>query len=462
MKRVMRYFPKSSLTFVFIILLFAGGCAAKKLRKQAQKLEESGLVEDAADLYRRSLLKKRDNVEAKLGLRKTGQVVLDRKADQFLKAYNTGTSQAAVYAFRDAQKYYDLVKFAGVTLDFPESHRTYYEDKKAEYLESRYLEGRKQLDGEQFEDAQRTFSEIISFDAQFKDSKRKLDISRMEPLYRKGEEALDQQRPRSAYYLFKKVLAIDPSYKDAQVLKQDAQQAATIRVVLVPFANESECATSKRQKLQSEVQSSIQQIRSPFLQFIDGQTISAYDDQKLEKARKLGGHAILTGTIFQLEALEGRMYKKTEKAYKKIVKEVEKEDGSKEEKVSYQKITYDSFHKQNKANLSMRFKLISTQDKQIWLTNSVNISNGDEVNYARSEFNFKSLVPGYWEYTYKASDSDKVNTSSYSIRKFRKLFKSDNRIASASELLYGLMDEAGKRVQRQLSSFNPEEKASYN
>ena len=104
------------------------GCASKRYLKQAYKLDKAGLYSDAANLYYNSLQKNNKNIEAKLGLQRTGQMVLDDKAKDFKSKYENASAKDAVYAYRDADAYHKKVASLGVNLIFDDANQTYYKE----------------------------------------------------------------------------------------------------------------------------------------------------------------------------------------------------------------------------------------------------------------------------------------------------------------------------------------------
>ena len=76
-------------TYITLLALFASvltGCAtSKSFAKKGKKLEDAGLVTEAANMYLVSLQKNRGNVDAKIGLKSTGQVVLNSMLQEFVQ-----------------------------------------------------------------------------------------------------------------------------------------------------------------------------------------------------------------------------------------------------------------------------------------------------------------------------------------------------------------------------------------
>jgi hypothetical protein len=151
------------IIFILTILLTLFGCASKRHVKKGLKLENTGLYMDAAQEYYRSLVANRNNIDAKLGLKRTGQLVLEDKIDQFKSQYQNGTPKDAVYAYRNAEEYYKKVKNVGVPLIFPEEQKSYYREVEDVYLNQVYVDASKALDLEEFGTAEKLFAEVLTF-----------------------------------------------------------------------------------------------------------------------------------------------------------------------------------------------------------------------------------------------------------------------------------------------------------
>ena len=87
------------------LLIACGG--SKSLSKKGEKLEEAGLYQESANLHYQALLKKPHNIDAQIGLKKNGQMVLDDDLEDFFKAVSMKDNEKAVSTFLAAQDYYN-------------------------------------------------------------------------------------------------------------------------------------------------------------------------------------------------------------------------------------------------------------------------------------------------------------------------------------------------------------------
>jgi len=148
------------LVRILCILILTTGCASKRYTRKASKFEDAGLYKDAAACYYEAVKRKDSNVDAKLGLHKTGQMTLDEKLGKFLDYYKQSNYNGAVYSFLDAEVYYEKIKAVGVDLSFHEAYRIYFQEAKSDYLGKRYMEANELLNRDDFSGALIIYSEL--------------------------------------------------------------------------------------------------------------------------------------------------------------------------------------------------------------------------------------------------------------------------------------------------------------
>ncbi len=84
------------------------GCnGSKAFVKRGQKMENVGLMEQAANYYFTAAMKDRSNADALVALQRSGQWVLDEKIDRFEQADLAGSLPEAVVAYEEALQYVD-------------------------------------------------------------------------------------------------------------------------------------------------------------------------------------------------------------------------------------------------------------------------------------------------------------------------------------------------------------------
>ena len=94
------------LIFLFFVILTGAACTgSKSYSKKALKLQEAGLNDEAAKFYLYALQRNHKNVEAKIGLKQTGQKQIESTLNDFYKAYSVSNYKDAVYIYQKALSY---------------------------------------------------------------------------------------------------------------------------------------------------------------------------------------------------------------------------------------------------------------------------------------------------------------------------------------------------------------------
>ena len=88
---------------------------AKAYVKKAIKLEESGMMEEAASHYMTALRKKPENLDALVGLKRTGQITLSRYIADFDSAVFLGDRESAIDSFHKAEEYNEWLEELNAT-----------------------------------------------------------------------------------------------------------------------------------------------------------------------------------------------------------------------------------------------------------------------------------------------------------------------------------------------------------
>lgn len=451
---------KHVILFAFLLILMAG-CASKRYTKQAARFEQAGLFEDAAEYYYEAVKRKDSNVEAKLGLRKNGQLTLEKKLSGFLSAYNGADFQDAVYKYKDAESYQKKLRTVGVELAIPESYKSYYDEAKGDFLNKKYTDGLDKLTREDFTGARKVFDEILEIDPNYKDVKEKNTIARYEPMYREASQYLDNNLYRKAYFKFNEIIAGTGGYKQSAALKDEALEKGTITLFITDFGAAKNLTNEVSKAMTLKVKSRIGSLSNPFIRIIDQQANSSlYENGKinLQAANLSGIKAVLSGTLNEIAKTEGKLTKTIKHGYIKEVNIVKNEAGQEIEKITWHKIEYQEFEVENKSKLTLDYKMISTESGLVLISDVISISNSDKTRYAKYDGEKKNLVPGYWKYKDKSSPEDVIKNNPGDINALKQLFNAKQTVKTTAALTGELMDEAAGRISEKVDKYNPESK----
>lgn len=398
--------------FSLLLLVGAASCTGSKpLAKKAAKLDAGGMYAEAADMYLQSAIRNANNVDAKIGLKKTGQMLLNDKLSAFFKAFSMGEDkESAVNAFLDAQQYQQRVQRAGVSLEIPASYATDFKQVKGEYLLQLYDRGQEQLGQKDYPGAEATFAKIGQLEPGYKDASSLQNVAFLEPLYISGKAALAAGQYRKAYTDLGRVTARNAAYKDAAALQNQCVEKGRYPIAVMPFTTTVAAAGTKPAQaatMQALVTSALTNLNDPFITVVDRDNIQKIlDEQKLgmsgvvdessavSAGKLLGAQAVLMGTLIGYQEDNGRLRQSTKEGYEGYqVKELNAETGQEQYVTKYKPVNYVESYRENKAVISFSYKLVSLETGQVLMSKVVDRDAADHAWYASYDGNGQALLP---------------------------------------------------------------------
>ena len=394
----------------FLIALLAvglgTGCSTSKAyTKRGLKMEEVGMMSQAASFYYTAVQKKATNTDALAGLQRAGQWVLNDHLRQFDEARRGNDRARAVAAFEAAEAYSNRVAKLGIRLLFMESARQAYEQVKDAHIDELYQAGLTALETEDFADALVQFTEIIRLQADFEDAKHLADVAYCEPHYREATAAIERLHWRTALNGLNAVTARDMGYKDAAVLKTDVLENGRFAVALIEFENGSNRAGMDT-KVRSFVQQSVAESNDPFLVLVDRENQElilqeqqlalsgvAVGNTSVEVGSMVGAKAILKGTIVSCDVRTSSLQKFDRQGFESYKVEKVNEEGKKVYETRYRKVIYQEYKRTRAVDLTIQMQLISLETGKTEMSEMLTRSSRDEIEYARYSGNVRKLYP---------------------------------------------------------------------
>ncbi|MGM0567089.1 MAG: tetratricopeptide repeat protein [Bacteroidota bacterium] len=458
---------KTLLILFTAVLLILSGCASKRLAKKGKEHQEAGFYEDAASYYYEALKKNDNNLDAKIGLRNTGQQVLEDQLNDFYQAYQNQKSDKAVWTYLEARNYHEKVKQMGVQLEFPEKYAAYYNEVKRDHLASSYENAYKYLHQERFEDAEEILKTILEIDPEYKDVEAMLREARYEPVFRKAREAMDDEKYYTAYSLFDEILSQHSSYKNAESLKEQCLEKGQVPIALWPVkdgAGNYEAA----QMMQARFAGKLNRMTNPFLKVVEQpetRTIGRraevrklkdpVQDYEIDDPNAVKAH--LRSTLLKFESSEGRLSHTEKRGYlKKESRYKDEETGKVKTRVTYDKVVYDEYKKVNKASCRLSFKMVSAEGGEILVADLASRSLQDKMHYVDFEGKAKNLVPGYWKYRRKDSREDEIKNNNKDISALQRLVNAKRSIEPAQALSEQVMEKVALDAARKINAYKPD------
>lgn len=451
----------------FLVLFILVSCTGtKKMTKRALAFEQQGMYTEAANYFLEALRRKSTNIDAAMGLKRTGQLVLDDLLAAFFKSHTSKAYKTSVYTYLKAENYKSSAAVFKVSLEVPSYYPGYYKEDLAFYLAAIYDDAMSCLDKEEFDKGLSYLDEILRLDAAYKDVAELKTYARLEPVYRKANLALETKKFRSAYYLFGKTI----SYKDSDELKAYSLKEAQYPIAMLPFENATTTANIHK-SFESQFLNLFVKDKNPFIKIIDRVHIETVlneqelglsglvDSQTAAKAGDLfGAKALLVGRLVSYDA-KFSVPKATKKKGWESYKQKKYNAATKEYDLvtKYSKVKYNLFQGISYVNLTIEYKLISTETGEILATNLFTDKREDNVRYIEFDGNTKNLVSGTWVSSQTDSESDRKNTGYKDRKNIQGLLKANKNLRSKADLMSIALKNVSAKAVSEINSYNPEE-----
>jgi len=460
---------KVLLYFVVLISLamVSQGCASKRYAKKARKLDQAGYYRDAAQLYYQSVAANRNNIEARNGLQRSGQLVLNDKVNLFKNYRSSNAVRDAVYAWLDAEAYHRQVTGVGVDLMFPVQLRGDYEVVKEQYLATRYQEGTRALGSEDFANAEVILNEILSIDPAYKDCQTLWVTAKYEPIYRSGVANFNNKLYRSAWYDFNDVVAGTNGYKDAVTRREEALAKAQITIAMAPVMYLYSVRADHAQNVRNSILNSLNRMQTPFYKVVPDNLITNMPFDGLGgrllmmpgwikgQSSVIKAQTVLATQVQRFQVIVGDRTSMRKTGYLKGTEDY-LDNGIKKSRPKYDKVYYHEYQQRNAVSLQVEFALIEVRTGNILVTDVVGINLEDQVLYAGYDGDVKKLVPGYWKNKDKALPEDAVYDSSDKISQLTSLLNARRDPLPSQTMASDAINQVGNAIAAAIEAYNPE------
>jgi tetratricopeptide (TPR) repeat protein len=459
------------IVFVFIVIfsLLVTSCATSgSFAKKAAKLEQAGLYEEASQFYLYSLQRNYSNVDAKIGLKKTGQMVLDDKLATFFKSYAVQDYKNAVYTYLKAMEYKnDVGRF--VQLSVPGNYEKDFEESKSIYLRNRYEEANELLEQEKFKQAEEIFGEIQKIEPNYENVSNLKNYSKAQPLYNQGIELYKTKKYREALKAFDEVIQLQGNFKKVMDYRQKTLDDGTITVAFLPFESTVKGGKQVADRVYAGILDEVLKAKDPFLKVIDRQNMEKImqeqklsltglvDEKNAARAGMLmGAQLIVTGNLLSYEVQEGQMRTVEKKGYEEFFEKSIDPITKQETTVArYRKVTYQEVGGSSSVAMSFQMNLINVETGEIKLAEKFSPIEKDEVAYLNYKGNPNNLLPGDWSNKVIPLPSDKMYKSGPERQRLQQLSRQRQRnLLSAEELRTNAISKIGRDCGRRIAFIN--------
>ncbi|UTW61446.1 hypothetical protein KFE98_15725 [bacterium SCSIO 12741] len=437
--------------FACLLLVNSSCNTSRSYYKRGERLQEAGLSEEAAEFYYLAVKRNRKNVDATIALKREGQKILENHLQKFYIAHGANDYKTAVYSYLEAKAYHEKVS-PYVKLEFPNYYEKNYLESREAYLEIRYDDAMEFLRAERFDQSTAVLDEIIQLDPYYKDARELKDFSDAEPIYRVANREFDAKHFRKAYALYTEVLAISSDYKEAEYFKNECVTRGRLTIAILPVQSNS-TQRNQAQLVYRALQRGLITPDNPFRVIIDREnTDELIEEQKLgltgildantaaQTGEMLGAKMLISSKLVSYKTFHQAPKAYTQNGYERyIVKHYDKTTGKTTQEVKYRKITYKVTMGKRRVECEVEVSLISAETGEVVLSEVYQLKRFDQLEYARTELNYKNVYPGTWKSKSIARTDDKVYTDRASKSALDKKFKTPVRALRTEASLYDEM-----------------------
>lgn len=437
--------PLKTLLCLLAVAALSACTGSKKLAKRAERLDGQGMYAEAAEMYLQSAVRNGKNVDAKIGLKQTGQRLLDDKLARFFKAANIGSDpEAAVNAYLEARNWADRVKGAGVDLEIPDHYTSDYRTVKGAALVDLYAKGQALLAAKDYEGAGAVFARIAALEPGYKDAASLQVIAYLEPLYASATTAMAQRNFRAAVADLDNIIAKDAGYKDASALRTRCIEEGRVSIAVLQGASTGRHPMAKSAALQAMAISALAGLHDPFISVVDRDDLQRLlDEQKLAMSgmvdegtavgagKLIGAQVVLVCTLMDYTEETGVAARSTREAFEGVaIESYDKTTGQTTSTMKYRPVNYVENSQTNKASVSFTYKLVDLETGQVMLSQVVDHKDASAANYAVYDGDVKALYPKL---------NGVVNNSSAARRNLLARFDAPRTVVPAAELATNLL-----------------------
>ena len=456
----------------FALILGSGCTGSKSYSNKAEKLQKAGLNDEAANFFLQALQRNPKNVDAKIGLKQTGQVQIEKTLTKFYKSYSVGNYKEAVFNYQEALGYEKRYGYF-VAMEIPPYYQDYYDEMLVIYLEEVYDNAEDLLYENKFSEANVIYREILELDPDYKDVADLSLHATVEPLYRSGVLAFEQKKYRKTYDIMSRVLGQKSMYKDAIDYKERALEEGKMAMAVLPFETSVSGKENLALSIQSDVVSSLTQINNPFIQVIDrtnSQDLireqqlnvrnTSTGNSAITTGELLGANMLIKGQLLSYSSSGGIIRSNTRQGFEQYkVKKINPETKKSYYETKYKRVTYYEYEGSASVYLQVQYQMISAETGEVVQSKVEGVESKDNVHYITYSGNYKNLYSGKFSSSgMEFSKGDVIYTSYSQQNALRSLATNHKtRLKPESTLAAEAVNSVTRNIVQGIESYNPDE-----
>jgi len=428
-------------------------------------MAEAGLHDEASLLYMQALGHDRTNIDARIGLKKSGQLALNNYLDRFYRAHGQQQYKESVYSFRKAESFFNDVTAFNVELEFPPYYKQSYEEDLEIYLKQLYDEGSSMMQSQRFKESENRFREITTLRPGYRDVANLKKMSIIIPAYELGRQQFELGNYRKAHGHFEEVFKLDAQFKDVAELRRVSKERATLSIAVMPFENSN--AYSYSTNITSFIVSELAKANNEFIVLVDREhTEKVIREQKLSlqfdengktalrAGELMGARLLLTGRVLDMGIQNPNMRSQERTGYESYQEKVYNTQKKQMENVTrYRKVMYTEFQGNSTVRMKIQYQLISAESGTILLSDVFEAQESDEVRYITYDGNARNLFSGTWRSRNEPHPSDRVFASFAQKQEVDQLLRAKRDFRPMNDMLVEVQSSLSNRLASQILDF---------
>ena len=384
---------------------FTGCSGSKAFVKRGLKMEEAGMMRQAANFYFTAVSRDPYNTEGLAGMQRAGQWVLNEHLARFDQERLAGNRASAVSSYETAKAYQAKVERLGIGLLILSDTEAAYNRVKNDHLEEVYEDALTHLEAEEFRESLQDFDEVLRLNADYKDARSLADVAFCEPIYRNGLVATEAEHWRSAYADFNACVSRDANFKDAKMLRDECLEKGQFGIALVNFENGSS-RTGMENKLKSFVEQALGNSQDPFLHLVDREnqdlilkeqqmSLSGVIDgnSAVEVGGLMGAKALLKATVVSCDVTTSALQRLDMLGFEGYKVAKVNEDGKKVYETKYRSVKYQKYRQSRSVKVTVQLALISLETGKTEMSEIIKRERSSSTEYARYGGDHKNIYP---------------------------------------------------------------------
>jgi PBP1b-binding outer membrane lipoprotein LpoB len=227
-------------TLLLISALLLMGCASqRKQLEQAATYEREGMLAEAHQRYQQVYERKRGNVNAHVGMKRTAQAMLERLMQEASGWYLVNDLATGDRKRQDALNHKQVMDRKGLALQWDNTVDQRRMEAQVHEAQLLYQQAEAAYRNDRFTEAEDLAARAFRLDPAHKEAEYLLKIAQLEPRYRQGLRARELGLWRDAYLQFKWVTDRDAGYRDAWQLQDEMRRTAQVTLAYVPIFNQA-------------------------------------------------------------------------------------------------------------------------------------------------------------------------------------------------------------------------------